>query len=105
MKKLVAAFLGRGKGTETTVAAGRFGPLTEEELLGMAATPLDAGLLRATVHVIRAEGARAARALAGAGQMGLTDSQVREECGALAAAARIEDVLLRLVAAANKRRQ
>jgi hypothetical protein len=99
------AFFGRGRGEAQRVESGRFGPLTEEELMGMAATPLDAGLLKAAVHVIRAEGARAARTLAGAGQAGLTDSQVREECGAMAAAVRIEDVLLRLVAAANKRRQ
>jgi len=98
-------FFGRNKGKETSIESGRYGALSQNELLAMAATPLDAGLLKVCVHVIRAEGSRAAASLAGSGRAGLTDSQVREECGAMGAADRIENTLLELVNEANKRRQ
>jgi hypothetical protein len=105
MANRLLAALGRGgRGApERERIAERFGPLTREQLLALAAGPLDGGMLKAAVHVIRAEGARAARSLAEAGTRGLTDGQVREECGALAAAGRIESALLGLVEQANKR--
>jgi hypothetical protein len=103
MNRILAAMGRGGRMKEAEAKAERFGPLTKEELLGLAAGPLDGGMLRAAVHVIRAEGARASKSLAGAGSAGLTDSQVREECGALAAAGRIESALLGLINEANRR--
>jgi hypothetical protein len=105
MFKKKVTFFGRPKSEMAPIEPGRYGALSQAELLSMAYTPLDAGLLKAAIHVIRAEGSRASISLAGAGRAGLTDSQVREECGALAAASRIENDLLLLVAEANKRRQ
>ena len=103
MRKILAA-LGRcGRVKEQEAKADRFGPLTQAELLGLAAGPLDGAMLKVAVHVMRAEGARAQKSLAGAGSKGLTDAQVREECGALGAAGRIEGALLELVSEANRR--
>jgi hypothetical protein len=102
MNRIMTA-LGRcGRVKEAEAKADRYGPLTKEQLLGLAAGPMDGAMLKVAVHVIRAEGARAQKSLAGAGARGLTDAQVREECGALGAAGRIEGALLELVGEANR---
>jgi hypothetical protein len=102
MKRILAAMGRIGRGEKPREARERYGPLSQAELLGLAAGPLDGAMLKVAVHVMRAEGARAQKSLAGAGRAGLTDAQVREECGALGAAGRIEGALLELVNEANR---
>jgi hypothetical protein len=103
MKRLLAAMGRVGRGVEERAQQWRFGPLTKDELLGRAAGPMDAGILRVAVHVMRAEGARAQKSLATAGTRGLTNEQRREEGGAMGAVERIEGALLELVTEANRR--
>jgi len=83
--------------------AGKYRALTAEELLGCARAPLDHGLVKVAVHACRAQEAEAVAALASAGERGLSDAQVRELIGRLAAARRIEREFLATVQEANRR--
>ena len=102
MRRILATMGRWGKRTEAPEQRVRFGALTREQLLVLAKVPLDAGLLKVAVHVMRGEGERARQSLGAAGARGLTDSQVREECGAMGAAERIEQALLELVCKAHQ---
>lgn len=75
----------------------RFGPLTAKELEGLAGVPWDDGMLRVTVHLIRARRAEAVARLARAREERLEERQVWALCGTLETAERLEADLTGLV--------
>lgn len=72
------------------VAVDRFGALTAKEIEALAAVPWDDGMLRVTVHLIRARKMEAVARIAAARKEGLTDQQLRSLCGMLETAEQLE---------------
>lgn len=95
----------RWKNFKAEPVKDRFGPLTATELEAMASVAWDDGMLRVSVHVLRARAAEAAAKLAAAGRENLSNEQMRAWAGRLDACRMVEADLIALVDQGQRKMQ
>lgn len=83
----------------------RFESLTEEELVGAFGVAWDTALLRGVVHMLRAQRDKATAGLVVGMTSGMSNDEMRGLCGKLAGAIETEAELIKLVEAAQRRRE